>query len=789
MARKSGLSRLWPVAVTMCVAAFLGASFARAQMVDYGQVAAKVADLLQREHYNDQAINDKVSDELLRNYLEFLDPGRLYFLQGDIEFLEAKYSAQLDNLLMAGNISPAKEIYDIYERRVLDRVGRVQQLLAEEKEFTFDSSRTMQISRKDLPWPATVEEADQLWHDLIEGELLQEVLRQEAAEEAKAKKAAEKPEEAGMPPAAKEPMGEDALEEVEISKPNENPREVVAKRYERIKESLKENGEEDIAGFYLKALAHTYDPHSEYFTQSEYDNFRISMQKSLEGIGALLSMGEDGYAEIRGLVVNGPADKGGELQVGDRIVSVAQGPRSESEDIKGMKLQKVVDLIRGKRGSTVVLEVIPNGADPSARKLIAIKRNKVDLKESLARAELIVTKDGQGNPLRLGWIDLPSFYSDMETGETSVTKDTRRLLERLIMEGMDGLILDLRDNGGGSLEEAINLTGLFIPKGPVVQSKDSLDQVEVKMSRAPKPAYEGPLVVLTSKSSASASEILAAALQDYGRAVIVGESSTFGKGTVQQLLPVTTNNFALLLPGANHQSGALKLTIQKFYRIAGGSTQKKGVIPDIHLPSLTDSMDHGEASLKNSLPYDEIPSQRFALFAKDPLPCEELRRRSAERIARDPDFQWVVELTERYRARQEANVIALNREVRKQEMAEQEARDDAREEQIAAYYAAVKEAEKGLFADFSLTLDNVGVEKLPLLSDVNAEELSGMMTARKNQEKTDKQKAMEPPHGFGHVKREAIEITKDLIDLHRLARSRKITLSEAGSSGIAVGKP
>lgn len=784
MAFHRGKCRLRFLALTAWLVVLAGTPWAHAE-VDYGQVSTRVAELLQHEHYNDQAINDKVSAELLKTYLDFLDPGRLYFLQGDIEFLEAKYASQLDNLLMSGNISPAKEIYDIYERRVLDRVARVKKLLAEEK-FTFDSDRSIQISRKDLPWPATLEESDQLWHDLVEGELLQEILRQDAVKEGKAKKGAEG---AGKvePSRDKEGANPEAPIAVEAPKVNETPEEVVSKRYDRIQESLKENTEEEIAGYYLKALAHTYDPHSEYFTQSEYDNFRISMQKSLDGIGALLSMGEDGYAEIRGLVVNGPAHKGGELQVGDRIVSVAQGVKGDPDDIKGMKLQKVVDKIRGKRGTVVVLEVIPNGADPSARKVIAIKRNKVDLKESLARAELIQTRDAKGNPLRLGWIDLPSFYSDMETGETSVTKDTRRLLERLMLEGIDGLILDLRDNGGGSLEEAINLTGLFIPKGPVVQSKDSQDNVEVKVSRAAKPAYEGPLVVLTNKSSASASEILAAALQDYGRAVIVGESSTFGKGTVQQLLPVMANNFALLMPGANNQCGALKLTIQKFYRIAGGSTQKKGVIPDVQVPSFSDAVDQGEAALKNSLPYDEIPSQHFALLAKEPLPFAELRRRSSERVGRDPEFRWVNDETDRYRKREAANAISLNREVRKKEIADQDERDESRKAELKKYYASVKETEKGLFKDFSLTLDNVGAHDLPLLSDLKAQDLSGMMMAKKDEEKSDEQKSMEPPHGFGSMKRETLEITKDLIDIQKLARSRKITLSE--SSKPAVGKP
>jgi carboxyl-terminal processing protease len=246
---------------------------------------------------------------------------------------------------------------------------------------------------------------------------------------------------------------------------------------------------------------------------------------------------------------------------------------------------------------------------------------------------------------------------------------------------------------------------------------------------------------------------------------------------VQQLLPVTTNNFALLLPGAHNQAGALKLTIQKFYRIAGGSTQRKGVVPDVRLPSLTDAMDHGEASLKNPLPYDEIPSQQFALFEKEPLPLAELRQRSAARIAQNPDFKWILEETGRFHIRQEENKISLNRAVRQQEIEEQDRRDERRREELRQHYAKVKEEEKGLFTVYSLTLDTVTAPELPLLSDLKAEDLSGMMTARKD-EKTDEQKALEPPHGFGTVKREAIEVLEDLVDVQNAERSRRITLSE-----------
>ncbi len=734
--------------------ALLGAFIGCSPASDHGQVAVRVANLLQNEHYNDQRLDDSVSAELLQNYLDFLDMGRLYFLESDVDYFRAKYEKTLDNLLMVGDISPAMEIYGIYQHRVMERVKWVKVLVKEEK-FTFNSDRTTEISRKDKPWPATPAESDALWRNMIEGELLQEVLRQEAAEQ----------------------PGEDGEERETFDK---TPPELVLDRYDRILESLGENTDEDIAGFYLKSLSHAYDPHSEYFTQSEYDNFRVSMQKSLEGIGALLSMTDSGYAEIKGLVVNGPAHKAGELQVGDQIVAVGQGQNGELADIMHMKLQKVVDLIRGKRGSIVRLKIIPNGSDPSATQVIQIRRNKVDLKESLARAELIETKGADGEAMKLGWIDLPSFYSDMDTGQTSVTRDTKRLLERLTAEGIDGLILDLRANGGGSLEEAINLTGLFIPQGPVVLAKDSRDNIDVKRSRSAAPVYEGPMVVLTSRSSASASEILAAALQDYNRALIVGEGSTFGKGTVQQLLPVTLSPFSILqLPGAAQQAGALKLTIQKFYRISGGSTQKKGVIPDLNLPSITDAMDHGESALKNPLPYDEIPRQNFALFEEKPLPVDTLAARSKKRIDDSADFQWILEEKARFEERREKNRISLNKEARKREMDEQDAREEQRREELKSHYAKLKKEEEGLFEVYSLTLDWVDEPKLRLLSDVTDQELSGMMMEGRR-EKTEEEKALEPPHGFRAVKREGLAILIDLIDLK--SDREQLTISQSNAA-------
>ncbi|MEM7011052.1 MAG: carboxy terminal-processing peptidase [Verrucomicrobiota bacterium] len=758
MSKKSGTQRLISV---LALSLFMFVASVPVSAVDYGLVASRVANLLENEHFKDHPIDDEISKELLQNYLEFLDAGRLYFLQPEVDALRTKYNNSLDDRLLLQDISPAHEIYGIYKDHVIKRVEKIEKLLTTH-EFTFDSDRSVNLTRKDMPWPATEADADQVWHNIIEGEVLQEVLRREAVAEARAEKEAKGEE--------LEPIDEDY---------KKDPREIVLKRYNRILESLAENTTEDVAGFYIKSLSHAYDPHSDYFTQSEYNNFMISMRKQLQGIGALLSMTDSGYAEIRGLVVGGPAQMAGELQVGDRIVEVGQGRSGDMEDIVHMKLQDVVDLIRGDAGTIVRLKLLPAGSESAETKVIFIRRDKVDLKESLARAELIEMKDDEGKIHRIGWLDLPSFYSDMETGATSVTRDAHRLISRLMQEDMEGLIIDLRQNGGGSLEEAVNLTGLFIPKGPVVQAVDSRNQRTYKASRAPQPVYNGPLVILTSKSSASASEILAAALQDYGRAVVVGERSTFGKGTVQQLLPVTTDQFRLRLgAGGGNQAGAIKLTIQKFYRIAGGSTQRRGVIPDLILPSVTDAMELGEASLKNPLPYDEIPRQQYALWRKDALPIQQLKQQSADRIAADPDFQWVVEETERFSTRKEENSITLNKEKRQSLIEEQDSRTDARVEDLKKRYAVTREAEEGKFTSYSITLDSVNEPKLKLLSELTDEERTGMRTESANEEQTEEQKALEPPHGFREVKRESISILTDLIELEEKRKNGTLTSSQ-----------
>ena len=750
--------------------------------VDYGQVGSQVANMLNEEHYLKVPFDDEISKKILDNYLEYLDYSRVYFTQEDVDGFREKYETELDDAIRDGDIDAANEIYVIYKDRVQSRVDLVKTLLAnKEGEFKFDSDRTVKLTRKDADYPTDMEASDALWHDLVEADLLQEVLRRESDDETEADAPSEKSDKANNTKSddaegdAGVIGGNGTNEEEEETTPEAD----ILKRYNRILENVNDNDVEDIAVIFLKSLSHAYDPHTEYFSQSQYDNFMIQMQKSLVGIGAMLRLEEDGSTSIQGIVVGGPAQKSGELQVMDRIVGVGQGDDGKVTDVVGMKLDKIVDMIRGKESTTVRLKVIPVDAADSQTKMVHIVREKIDLKESLASAELILTKDPEGNDQKIGWINLLSFYSDMRGGQTSTTADVRRLVNRLMEEGVDGIVLDLRDNGGGSLEEAINLTGLFIPRGPVVQSLDWQGRVAYKASRKPQPLYDGPLVVLTNRASASASEILAAALQDYNRAVIVGEKATFGKGTVQQLRPVQSTFMRLPIPGrTNEKNGALKLTIQTFFRINGDSTQLKGVIPDVMLPSVNDSLDIGEDSLTNALEVEMIRPQPYALYDEELLPTEALQAATAARIDQNQEFIYIREDIARNEKRLAENAISLNREKRKAEAEEFKMIRETRKEERVERFNGTRESEKGLFTVYSLNQDNVAQPELVLRKDISDEESSGMVTAAK--EADPEAKSLEYPHLFDPYKREALHVIQDLIQIESAPEgSKPVTVSEA----------
>src|SRR5881409_3273571 len=598
-------------------------------------VAMSVGRLLEEGHYTRQRLNEEVSKKFLQTYLEMLDFSHLFFTQKDVDDLNAKYGNSMAGDVLLGNLKPAYEIFDLYQKRVDDRVAKIKEQLKQPMDFKGDGS--IMLTRQKAPWPKDDAEADELWRGRIENELLQEKLSEH---------------------------------------PIEPGPQLVARRYDRLARNVHEEDRDEQAKFFLDAVALAYDPHSEYLSESDLKNFSINMGLSLVGIGAMLRT-EDGYAKIESLVPGGPAQVDGRLKVGDRITAVGQGS-AEFVDVREMRLDKVVEMIRGKKGTHVGLLVIPSDAtDPSRRKNVELVRDEIKLKDQEARADIIIRKDENGNNIKLGWLTLPSFYADMDKHQKSTTRDVVALLKRLKKENIAGLVIDLRRNGGGSLEEALSLTGLFLKSGPIVQTKDYNGSIRVSANPDPGIAYSGPMVVLTSRQSASASEIFAAALQDYGRAVVVGDKNTFGKGTVQTILPI--GRFASLLGSRSDEDGALKLTIQKFYRVAGGSTQLHGVASDVIVPSLSDLPEFGEGALKNALAYDEVAKARYTKWSDShSLFIDQLRRRSEERVKNDPEFHYVMEDIGRLRHKLDENRISLNEDQRKKELQEDKLRKETR---------------------------------------------------------------------------------------------------------------
>ena len=536
-------------------------------------------------------------------------------------------------------------------------------------------------------------------------------------------------------------------------------------------ETLDKNDKEEACNFFLSTLSQVYDPHSEYFSQSELENFQVNMQNKLVGIGALLQM-DDGAAKIQGLVVGGPADRGGELQIGDRIVGVSQGSDNEMVDILYMKLNRVVDMIRGEKNTTVILKVVPTDA-PDETKLISIVRDEVKLKDKAANAELIEVMGDDGVATKIGWINLYAFYADMQRGTVSCSFDVKRLLERLKKEKIESLVIDLRGNGGGSLEEAIRLTGLFIDGGPVVQAKSAKGRITNKKSKVPNAIYDGPLVVLTDRSSASASEIFAAALQDYGRAIVVGDKSTFGKGTVQTVMPVRNYMPAIFPKDTKDRAGALKVTIQKFYRIAGGSTQLKGVVPDIILPSYRDALETGEESLPNALEHDSIAKMKY-----ESLDLQETRQQllklSEQRVKSDKEFNYIIEDNKRYKEINDRNEVSLNIEKRLEENKKEKERRKTRNVNRKKLFEEIEKKEKGKFKVTRLTLDNVDKNEIEPTDNFKRPEDESMRRA-KDKEKELEEETPDFPHFLSPTKREALEIAEDLI------RVSKIKTADSGS--------
>ena len=628
-------------------------------------IAMSVGRLLEEGHYTRQKLNEEISKKFLQSYLELLDFSHLFFTQQDVDALNTKYANSIAGDVLLGTLKPAYEIYALYTKRVDDRVAKIKELL--KQPIDFKSNATVELSRQKAPWPKDEAEADQLWRGRITNELLQEHLSEHPIEPAP---------------------------------------QVVNRRYDRLDRNVHEQDKDEQIKLFLDALAQAYDPHSEYLSKADMKNFSINMGLSLVGIGAMLRS-EDGYAKIESLVPGGPAQLDGRLKVGDRITAVAQG-QADYVDVREIRLDKVVEMIRGKKGTRVRLLAIPSDAtDPSRRKNVELVRDEIKLKDQEARADIIIKKDENGDPIKLGWLTLPSFYADMDRHQKSTTRDVLALLKRLKKENIAGLVVDLRRNGGGSLEEALSLTGLFLKSGPIVQTKDYNGSIRISSDPDPGIAYSGPLIILTSRQSASASEIFAAALQDYGRAVIVGDKNTFGKGTVQTILPI--GRFASLLGSHSDEDGALKLTIQKFYRVAGGSTQLHGVASDIVLPSLSDLPEFGEGALKNALVYDEVTKAKYTKWSDNhSLFVDQLRGRSEERVKNDAEFHYVMEDIDRLRHKMDENRISLNEDARKKELQD----DKLRKEMRSKERLARNQEEPRIYR---LTLDTVDKPNLQLI--------------------------------------------------------------------------
>jgi len=683
-----------------------------------GQIMISVGRLLEQGHYSRRKIDDKLSRELFKNYLDALDYNHLFFTQKDVDAFAKKYETTLDDDILLGNPEPAYAIYDLYKKRLTDRVTKAKELVKEK--FDFKGEGTVEINRQKAPWPKDEAEADAIWRARVENEVLADNLGKTVE---------------------KDPVGR------------------ITKRYDRLLRSINEQTKDDVVKIFLSTLAQTYDPHSEYLSKSELENFAINMRLSLVGIGAVLQS-DEGYAKIMELVPGGPASRSGEIKVGDRISGVAQGDK-EFVDTIDMKLDKVVEMIRGKKDSIVRLQVLPvNATDPSMRKIVQIKRDEIKLRDSEARAELIERPARDGSMQRFGWIVLPSFYADMEhsgsANAKSTTKDVLALLNRLKQENITGLVVDLRRDGGGALDEAVNLTGLFVKRGPVVQAKDSNGNIHVSRDRDSTVAWDGPLIVLTNRLSASASEIFSAALQDYGRAIVVGDSSTFGKGTVQNMIEI-----GRVMPflGGGNEAGALKLTIQKFYRVAGGSTQLKGVLPDIKLPSPTDHPEIGEGALKGPLAYDTVDPVPFERWSGN-LFKTELISRSNARIADDPEFRYIIEDTELMQKRLTENKLSLNLDKRKTEISDEKARKETRK-------TARAQAKPLNEKRYLITLDTISNPTLRPAEEKEKEDAAARKERAKANSDDEDDEDEAPEKVVDAIRNETVNILNDLVELSR----------------------
>ena len=587
---------------------------------DQVKASLDIVDTLTQDHFREIHLNDELSVDLLNNYLDLIDPSRSYFSSSDVKDFE-RWRYQLDDFLRQGDLKAAFTIYNRYLNLAKERYTSNIAILESDTKFDLTREDELLIDRDEMPWLATRQELDDYWKKRLTDALLRLNLTDKSIEES---------------------------------------RELVIKRYKNLITRLEQRNSDDVFEVYMNALTTLYDPHTTYMSPHTLDNFKISLSLSLEGIGAVLQTNDE-YTEIVRIIKGGPADRQGILQPEDKIISVAQGDEAPVEVI-GWRLDEVVEMIRGPKGTVVNLEILSAGS--TTPKLVALERDKIKLEEQSAKSEVIQIPNPKGEDFQFGVISVPAFYLDIDAvyrrdpDYKSTSRDVLALIESLEQQSVDGIILDLRNNGGGYLTEATALTDLFVDPGPVVQIKNTHQRIS-RSQRARRPArYKGPLVVLINRLSASASEITAGALQDYGRALIIGDTS-FGKGTVQARRAVS--------------DGELKITESKFYRISGESTQNKGVVPDISLPTFFDYEEFGESSYDRALPWDTIhsaPHRTYSDFSKV-IPL--LSKSHQKRLLTDPDLQHLNQLAEYNLNRRQINTLSLNIDYRKQENDKQDA--------------------------------------------------------------------------------------------------------------------
>lgn len=691
-------------------------------------VAYWVARLLERHHYLQRPLDVNVSTSWFDRFITDLDYQHMHYLASDLEALSGYRTNLVRLVLRRGDTTPAYVMFSLFMRRLEQRVRYVTNLLDTE-EFDFTGNERVVLNRRDQPFPRDLDEARRLWRERLRAEYLEEKL-----------------------------AGKDHREIVDTLK----------RRYSRTFRLFREWDSENVLEFYLSALARSYDPHSVYMGKSQTENFAISMNLSLSGIGATLTS-EDGYCKIIELVPGGPAHRSKKLRVGDRIVAVAQS-NEPPVDIVDMPLAKAVQLIRGPKGTEVRLTIIPaDAADKSVRREVRLIRDEINLKDRAARGKMLELRTGDTNTLRVGIIELPSFYGRVDVGGgagstngRSCSADVSALIDKLVGAGARGLVLDMRHNGGGSLEEAVKVVGLFVKSAPVVLARDADGSVVLYADRDGRAQYTGPLMVLVDRFSASGAEIVAAALQDYGRALLVGDACTHGKGTVQSLIPLKPF-VARMVDDPTNDPGTLKLTIRKYYRVTGVSAQLKGVIPDIVLPSVNNVAEIGEQSLEGALAWDTIePVEHPRLWLVQPY-LDELRRRSAARVSENIGFRFVQEDMELLKKRLSDKSVSLNEAERRREKQELEQRDKLREQKL-------KQIESVIVTNWVVVLDEDATEAATVTAvgsegPANEPEPATATTTANSSSGPDTEEELEKSTGPDLVLEEGLRIMLDWYEL------------------------